>query len=355
MACLVEDVAAELHDRDHAAIELEPERRERDRLHVAHDLLRVLALMRDDVHFGDATVGLGDEPNDRHVGQPTDLPLDFRQIQFVHVSFFPVGRAATLGRGGAAMCDHRGARGFRTRPIRRWVARSTRGPRRRVRESRRSAASASSVPWPWSPAPRWCRRGRRVSSATAASRSATRKAARHMPSVFAARGPVSTHARRSEPDEHDQHVAAAGRAQHDLVHRDRAVDAQVSAIGILARVPRDLTEPERTVEGARAVEVGAGDRDERHRRPDRASTSSIAVPSGSSTSTRRISPPSASAWLNGSLHARPPRARTRASVASRSGTRRPSRWNPVSSQPARAASPTGGGSCHSRRSIAPPS
>ena len=39
----VEDVAAELHDRDDAAVELEPERRERDRLHVADDLLRVLA------------------------------------------------------------------------------------------------------------------------------------------------------------------------------------------------------------------------------------------------------------------------------------------------------------------------
>ena len=54
---LVEDVAAELHDRDDAAVELESERRERDRLHVAHDLLRVLSLMRDDVDFGDATVG----------------------------------------------------------------------------------------------------------------------------------------------------------------------------------------------------------------------------------------------------------------------------------------------------------
>ena len=83
-------------------VELEPERRQRDRLHVAHDLLRVLALMRDDVHFGDATVGFGDEPNDRDVGQPTDLPFDFREVQFVHADCFPLVRASTIGRRGVA-------------------------------------------------------------------------------------------------------------------------------------------------------------------------------------------------------------------------------------------------------------
>ena len=87
-----------------------------------------------------------------------------------------------------------------------------------------------------------------------------------MPSVFAVARAGLDAPRRSESDEHDQHVAAARCGQHDLVHRDRAVDAQVRAVVILARVPRDLTEPERTVEGARAVEIGAGDRDERHRR-----------------------------------------------------------------------------------------
>jgi hypothetical protein len=37
------------------------------------------------VHFGDATVAVGNESNDRHVGKPTDLSFDLRQVQFVHV------------------------------------------------------------------------------------------------------------------------------------------------------------------------------------------------------------------------------------------------------------------------------
>ena len=104
---LVEDAAAELHDRDDPAVELEPERRERDRLHVAHDLLRVLALVGDDVDFGDATVGFGDDANDRDVGQPTDLPFDFREVQFVHALVLPTRpRATTIGRGERSRRDH---------------------------------------------------------------------------------------------------------------------------------------------------------------------------------------------------------------------------------------------------------
>ena len=105
---LVEDAAAELDDGDDAAIELEPERRQRDRLHVAHDLLGVLALVRDDVNLGDPSVGLGDEPNDRNVGKPTDLPFDFRQVQFVHALVLSARPAAvTIERGGADLSDHR--------------------------------------------------------------------------------------------------------------------------------------------------------------------------------------------------------------------------------------------------------
>ena len=91
---VIERAAAELDHRYHAPVELETERRERDRLHVAHDLLGVLALMGDDVHFGDPAVGFGDDPHDRYVGKPADLSLDFGQVQFVHVKlahpwFFP--------------------------------------------------------------------------------------------------------------------------------------------------------------------------------------------------------------------------------------------------------------------------
>ncbi len=61
---LVELIPAELHDADDAAIEVEAERRERDRLDVAHDLLRVFAGVRNDVHFRNATVGFGDQARD---------------------------------------------------------------------------------------------------------------------------------------------------------------------------------------------------------------------------------------------------------------------------------------------------
>ena len=37
-------------------------------------------------------------------------------------------------------------------------------------------------------------------------------------------------------------------------------------VGVVARVPRDLAEPERAIEGARTVEIGASDGDERNRR-----------------------------------------------------------------------------------------
>ena len=84
--CGVEHVAAELHDGDDAAVELEAERRERDRLHVARDLLGVLARVRDDVDFADASARLGDEPGDRDVGEAADLALDLGQIELVQFS-----------------------------------------------------------------------------------------------------------------------------------------------------------------------------------------------------------------------------------------------------------------------------
>ena len=80
----VEHVTAELHDRDDAAVELEPERSECDRLDVAGDLLRVLARMGDHVDFADPTARFGDETSDRDVGEPADLALDLGQIELVH-------------------------------------------------------------------------------------------------------------------------------------------------------------------------------------------------------------------------------------------------------------------------------
>ena len=65
-------------------IEFEAERSECDRLHVAHDLLGVLAGVGDDVHLAHPAVGLTDEPCDRHIGQATDLPLHLSEINVVH-------------------------------------------------------------------------------------------------------------------------------------------------------------------------------------------------------------------------------------------------------------------------------
>ena len=159
---------------------------------------------------GSATSRTIDTSGSRQISRSTSVRSSSSMCRF-----FPFGRVrdTTSWRRGAVVTFVPGARISDDVSIRRRAARSARGPRRRVRESKRNAVSAGPDPSPLSPAPRWCRREQRASSATAASRSATRKAARHMPSVFAARGAVSTQPRRSEPGEHDQHFAAARRAR----------------------------------------------------------------------------------------------------------------------------------------------
>ena len=77
-------VAAQLHDRNDAAVELEAEAGQRDRLHVADDLLRPLAGLGDHVHLGDAATRLRDDPRDRDVGQATDFPFHVGEVEIVH-------------------------------------------------------------------------------------------------------------------------------------------------------------------------------------------------------------------------------------------------------------------------------
>ena len=61
-------VGAQLHDRDDAAVELEPERGQRDRLHVADDLLGRLAGVGQDVDLEGAADRIGHEAHSGHFG-----------------------------------------------------------------------------------------------------------------------------------------------------------------------------------------------------------------------------------------------------------------------------------------------
>ena len=76
--------STQLYNAYDAPIELEPEGRQGDRLHIADDLLRSFAGQRDDVDLGDSAPAVGDDPGDRHIGETADLPLHIGQVEVIH-------------------------------------------------------------------------------------------------------------------------------------------------------------------------------------------------------------------------------------------------------------------------------
>jgi len=81
---VIERLTTELHDRDDPAVELEPERRECDRLHVACDLLRVLAGWATTVTSLTRPVARRRAGRSRRRGG-ANLAFDLGQVEFVRV------------------------------------------------------------------------------------------------------------------------------------------------------------------------------------------------------------------------------------------------------------------------------